>query len=189
MVQVSSGGFVVGVKVDWFHVLHIARGINEAIRRVCGDRHHALIVVDKEAKGMPPTWITSSFKGVVCCFQVDLHVRHEVQDLFWGIEAGINMAYYESYVDIGDLLMLVICLKDEEYGFHPTELKGALCHRRHKHALCDELPQVVQGNALYVKGALDGAEADIPQIEVILAVESVPRYRTLTRELEEYLFG
>ena len=37
-----------------------------------------------------------------------------------------------------------------------------------------------------VKGALDGAEADVPQIETILAVESVPRYRTITRELEEY---
>ena len=37
-----------------------------------------------------------------------------------------------------------------------------------------------------VKGALDGAEADVPQVETILAVESVPRYRTLTHELEEY---
>ena len=34
--------------------------------------------------------------------------------------------------------------------------------------------------------ALDGTEVDVPQVETILAVESVPRYRTLTRKLEEY---
>ena len=117
---------------------------------------------------MPLTWITSSFKGIMCCFQVDLYVRHEVQDLLWGIEVGIDAACHESYVDISNLLMLVICLKDEEYGCCPTELEGALCHIRHKCALCNELPQV-------------------PQVETTLAVESVPRYRTLTHELEEYL--
>ena len=37
---------------------------------------------------------------------------------------------------------------------------------------------------MHVKGALDGAEAEVPQVETILAVESVPRYRTLTRKLE-----
>ena len=149
--------------------------------------HHTLIVVDKEAKGTPPTWITSSFKGITCRFQVNLCVRHEVQDLFWGVEVEIDAVYYESYVDIGDLLVLVICLNDKEYGCHPTELRGALHCRRHKHTLCNELPQVVQGNALHVKGALDGPEANVPQVETILAVESVPRYRTLTHELEEYL--
>ena len=186
-VQESSGKVVVGVKVVQLHVLHLAHGINEAIRWVCGDQHHALIAVDKEAKGAPLTWITSSFKGVKSRFQVNLYVRHKVQDLFWGIESGINMAYYESYIDVGDLVVLVVHLKDEEYGCHPTELEGALCHGRHKCALCDELLQVVQGNALHVKGALDGAEADVPQVETNLALESVPRYRTLTRELEEYL--
>ena len=93
---------------------------------------------------------------------------------------------YESYVDVNDLLV-VICLEDEEYGCHPTELKGALHCRRHTCVLCDELLQVVQGNALHVKGVLDGAEADVPQVETILAMESVPRYRTLTHKLEEYL--
>ena len=39
---------------------------------------------------------------------------------------------------------------------------------------------------LHVKGVLDGAEVDVPQVETILAVESVPRYRTLTHKLEEY---
>ena len=33
---------------------------------------------------------------------------------------------------------------------------------------------------------LDGEGADFPQVETILAVESVPRYRTLICELEEY---
>ena len=122
----------------------------------------------------------------MCCFQVDLYVRHEVQDLFWGVVLGLNTVYYESYIDVGDLLVLVVHLEDEEYGFHPTELKGSLCHRGHKCALCDELPQVVQGNALHVKGALDGAEVDVPQVETILAVESVPRYGTLACKLEEY---
>ena len=184
--QVSSSRVVAGVEVVRLHVLHVAHGINKAIRQVREDRHHALIVVDKEAEGMPLTWITSSCKGVMCHFQVDLYVGHKVQDLFWGKEVGIDTAYYKSYVDIGDLLVLVVCLEDKEYGCHPTELKGALCHGRHKCTLCNELPQLAQGNALHVKGALDGAEADVPQVETILAVESVPKYRTLTCELEEY---
>ena len=53
------------------------------------------------------------------------------------------MAYYESYVDIGDLLILVICLEDEEYGCHPTKLKGAICRRRHKCIFHNKLLQVV----------------------------------------------
>ena len=145
-----------------------------------------ITVVDKEAKGVLLTWITSSLKGIACHFQVDLCVRHEVQDLFWGVEAGIDVAYYKSYVDVGDLLVLVVCLKDKEYGCHPTELEGALHCGRHKCTLCNELSQVVQGNLLHVRGVLDGAEADVPQVETILTVESVPRYRTLTHKLEEY---
>ena len=83
--------------------------------------------------------------------------------------------------------MLVICLEDKEYGCHPAELKGTLCHRGHKSALCNEFPQVVKGNALHVEGMLDGAEVDVPQVETILAVESVPQYGTLAGELQEYL--
>ena len=135
---------------------------------------------------MPLTQITSSFKGVACHFQVDLYVRHEVQDLFWGIEAGLDMAYYKSYVDISDLLMLVVHLEDKEYGCHPTELEGALCHGGHKCALCNEFLQVVQGNVLHVEGTLDGTEENVPQVETILAVESVPGYGTLAGKLQEY---
>ena len=186
MAQVSSGRVVVGVEVVQLHILHVAHGINEAIRWVRGDRHHALIVVDKETEGMPLTWITSSFKGITCRFQVDLYVGHKVQDLFWGIEAGLDVAYYKSYVDISDLLMLVIHLEGKEYGCHPTELKGALHSRRRKMCPQQRASTGSPGNVLHVKGALDGAEADVPQVETILAVESVPRYRTLTCEVEEY---
>ena len=52
--------------------------------------------------------------------------------------------------------------------------------------LCNEFLQVVKGNALHVEGTLDGAEADVPQVETNLAVESVPRYGTLAGELQEY---
>ena len=185
-VQVSSGGVVVGVEVVRHHVLHIAHGINEAIRQVCGDQHYVPIVVDKEAEGAPLTQITSSFMDITCCFQVDLYIGHEVQDLFWCVEVGLDAAYYKPYVNVGDLFVLVIHLEDEEYGCHPTELEGALHHRGHKCTLCNELLQVVQGNVLHVKGVLDGAETNVPQVETILAVESVPRYRTLACELEEY---
>ena len=92
----------------------------------------------------------------------------------------------QDYVDVGDLFMLVICLEDNEYGCCPTELKGTLCCGGHKCTLCNEFPQVVKGNALHVEGTLDGAEADVPQVETILAVESVPQYGTLAGELQEY---
>ena len=36
-VQVSSGRAVAGVEVVWLHVLHVAHGINKAIRQVHGD--------------------------------------------------------------------------------------------------------------------------------------------------------
>ena len=79
-----------------------------------------------------------------------------------------------------------MCLEDKENGHYPTKLEGALCHRGHKHALCNEFPQVVKGNMLHVEGTLYRAEADVPQVETILAVESVPRYGTLAGELQEY---
>ena len=184
-VQVSSSGVVTGVEVVWLHILYIAHGINEAIRWVHGDRHYTPIVVDKEAEGAPFTWTVSSFAGIACCFQVDLYVGHEVQDLFWSIEVGLDVAYYESYVDVSDLLMLVIHLEDKEYGCCPAELEGALCHGGHKCTLCNKFPQVVQGNALHVEGMLDGAEANVPQVETILAVESVPGYGTLAGKLHD----
>ena len=148
------------------------------------DGHRTPIVVDKEAEGTPLAWVTPSFKGIMCSFQVNLYVRHEVKNLFWGIEAGLDTVGYESYVDIGDLLMLVVHLEEKENGCSPTELEGALHHGGHKCALCDKFPQVVQGNLLHSECTLYGAEVDIPQVEVILAEEGVPWYGTLTGELQ-----
>ena len=119
-------------------------------------------------------------------FQVNLYIRLEVENLFWGIEAGLYMADYESYVDISDLLMLVVHLEDKENGCSPTELDDALCHGGHKCTLCDEFSQVVKENALHAEGMLYGAEADVPQVETILVEESVPQYGTLAGELQEY---
>ena len=82
--------------------------------------------------------------------------------------------------------MLVICLEDKEHGCHPAELEGALCHGGHKCTLYDEFLQVVQGNALHVEGMLDGAEVNVPRVETILAVKSVPGYGTLAGKLQEY---
>ena len=82
--------------------------------------------------------------------------------------------------------MLVICLEDKENGCCPTELEGALHCGGHKCTLHNEFLQVVKGNALHVEGTLDGAEADVPQVETILAVESVPQYGTLAGELQDY---
>ena len=83
--------------------------------------------------------------------------------------------------------MLIVCLEDKENGCSPTELKSALHHRGHKHALCDEFPQIVQGNLLHAEGMLYGAEVDVPQVETILAVEGIPWYGNLAGELQECL--
>ena len=99
---------------------------------------------------------------------------------------GLNVADYKSYVDVGDLLMLVLHLEDEENGCCPTELEGALHCGGHEHTLCDGFPQVVKGNMLHVEGMLYRAEADVPQVETVLAVESVPQYGTIAGELQEY---
>ena len=175
-----------GVKVVWLHILHIACQKNEAIRQVHGDGHRAPIVVDKEAEGTPLAQVTPSFKGIMHHFQVNLYVRHEVKNLFWGIEMGLDAVDCESYIDIGDLLMLVIHLEDKENGCSPTELKSVLYHEGHKHALCNESPQVVQGNPLHAVGTLYGAEVDVPQVETVLAEESVPWCGTLAGKLQEY---
>ena len=185
--QACSGRVVVGVKVVWLHILHVAHGINEAIRRVHGDGHHAPIVIDKEAEGVTLARVTPSLKGIVHHFQVNLYVRHKVENLFWGIDTGLDMADYESYVGVGDLLMLVICPEDKENGCSPAELESALHCKGHKCALCNEFPQVVQGNPLHAEGTLYGAEADVPQVETVLALESIPQCGTLASKLQEYL--
>ena len=135
---------------------------------------------------MPLARVIPGFKGIMHHFQVDLYVGHKVKNLFWGIEVGLDVVDYKSYIDVGDLLMLVICLEDKENGCSLTELQSALHRGGHKHAICDEFLQVVQGNALHAECTLYGAEADIPQVETVLAEESVPQYGTLAGELQEY---
>ena len=77
-------------------------------------------------------------------------------------------------------------LEDKENGCCPAELEGALCHGGHKCAFCDKFPQVVKGNVLHAEGMLYGAEVDVPQVETVLAVESVPGCGTLAGKLQEY---
>ena len=80
----------------------------------------------------------------------------------------------ESYIDISDLLMLVICLEDEENGCSPTELEGALQHRGHECSLSNESPQAVKRDALHMEGLQYGTEVNVPQFESVLALEGVP---------------
>ena len=78
VVQVCSSQVVVGVKVVWLHVPHVACGVNEAVRWVCGDRHCAPIVADKKAKGVPLARVTHGFKGITHCLEVDLYISNKV---------------------------------------------------------------------------------------------------------------
>ena len=108
-VQVGSSWVVVGVKVIWLYVPHITHWVDEAVRRVHGNGHG--IVADKGAKGMPLAGVTSSLKSIPHHLEVDLYVPDEV-----------DPADNVSHIDICDLLMPAICLKDQEDGSSPAEL-------------------------------------------------------------------
>ena len=177
-----SGQVVVSVKVVWLHILHIASGINEAVR---WDGHCTPIVVDKEAEGVPLVRVTLSFKGITCCFQIDLFIGHKVPNLVWGIEAGLDAVDHKFYVDISDLLMLVICLEDEKNGCRPTELKGALQHEGGINTLSDKSPQAVKRDALHAEGLQYGAEANVPQVESVLALDGIPQDGALVIQLQK----
>ena len=82
--------------------------------------------------------------------------------------------------------MLVICLEDEENGCSPTELEGALRCGGHKRTLSDESPQAVKRDVLHAEGSLYGAEANVPQVESILALEGVPQDGVLVGQLQKY---
>ena len=68
----------------------------------------------------------------------------------------------------------------------PLSSRVPSCSRGHKHTPSDEFPQVVKGDVLHVEGMLYGADPDVPQVETVLAVEGLPRYGTLSGELQEY---
>ena len=74
----------------------------------------------------------------------------------------------KSHVDICDLLMLAVCLEDQEDGSSPTELWRALLSGGHEHTLSDEFLQMVKGDVLHAECLSYGTEADVPQIESIL---------------------
>ena len=91
----------------------------------------------------------------------------------------------ESYIDVSDLLMLVIHLEDEENGCSPTELEGAIRHRGHERALSDESLQAVKRDALHTEGSQYGTEVNVPQVEFVLALEGIPQDRTLVSQLQK----
>ena len=80
-VQMCSQWVVVGVKVVWLHIPHIARWVDKAVWQICGDRHGAPIVADKEAKDKPLAGVTSGLKSVSHHLEVALYVLNKVKDL------------------------------------------------------------------------------------------------------------
>ena len=124
--QVCPHWVIAGVKVVWLHIPHIAGGVDKAVGWVCGNRHGTPKIADKEAKGVPLTRVTSGLKSIMCCLEVDPYVLDEVQNLVRSIQVGLNPVDNESHVDICDLLMLAVCLEDQEDGSSPTELRSAL---------------------------------------------------------------
>ena len=76
--QACSSRVIAGVKVVQLHVPHVAHGVNEAVRQVCGNGHGTPIVADKEAKGMPLAGVAPGFKSVVHCLVVDLYICNKV---------------------------------------------------------------------------------------------------------------
>ena len=81
IVELQSGAshqVVAGVKVIQLCVPHIAGGVDEAVRWVCGDGHSTPKVADKKAKGVPLAGIASSLKSITHCLKVNLYVLDEV---------------------------------------------------------------------------------------------------------------
>ena len=77
-VQVCSCWVVVGIKVVWIHVPHIAHWVDEAVWQVYGNGHGTPKVADKDAKGMPLAGVTPGLKSIQCHLEVDLYVPDEV---------------------------------------------------------------------------------------------------------------
>ena len=151
MTQARPCRIVAGVKMIRFNILYVAGGIHQAIRRVHGDGHSAIEIVYKKAKGAPLAGVTPGLESVTCRLKVDLYVFDEIEDLVWGIQAGLNSADHESHVNVGNFFVLAVCLEDQENGGHPTELRGSCGSRGHECALGDESTQAVEGEALHAE--------------------------------------
>ena len=78
VVQACSGQVVAGVKVIWLYLPHITHRVDEAVRRVHGDRHGTSVVADKEAKGAPFAGVAPGLKSIMCCLEVNLYVPDKV---------------------------------------------------------------------------------------------------------------
>ena len=162
MMQVCPCGTVAGVKMIQFNTFYITGGIHQAIRWVCGDRHGTTEIVYKKAEGTPLARIAPGLKSVTHCLKVDLYVFDKVDDLFGGIQVGLNSADHKPHINIGNFFMLAVCLENQENGSHPTELRGSLGSRRHERTLGEEGVQAIKGEALHVEHSSQGTEADVP---------------------------
>ena len=76
--QAHPHQIVVGVNMIWIHIPHVAGGVYQAVRRVCGDGHGTPKVADKKAKCTPLAGIASSLKSIMCCLKVNLYVLDKV---------------------------------------------------------------------------------------------------------------
>ena len=173
VVQGCSCQVVVGIKVVWLHIPHIAGWVDEAVQRICGNGHHTPIVADKEVKGTPLAGVTPGLKSIPCHLEIDLYVPDKVQNLVWSIQVGLDPVDNESHVDICDLLMRAVCLEDQEDGSSPTELWRALQSGGHECDLSDEFLQMVKRDALHAECSSYGTKAKVPQIKPILTLESL----------------
>ena len=149
MMQAHPRQIVVGVKMIQFNIFYIPSGIHQAMRRVHGDGHSTAEIVYKKAKGAPLARVASGLEGIMCRLKVDLYVFDKIEDLVWGIQAGLNSADHKSHINISNFLVLAVCLNDQENGGCPAELGGSHRPKGHKHALGDESMQAIEGEALH----------------------------------------
>ena len=63
VVQAYSRWVVVGVKLVWLHIPHVAHWVDEAVWQIHGDGHGAPIIADKEAKGVPLAGTTPALRA------------------------------------------------------------------------------------------------------------------------------
>ena len=182
--QACSSQVVVGVKVVWFHIPHIARWVDEAVRQIHGDGHGAPIVADKEAKGLPLAGVAPGLKSIAHHLEVNLYILNKVQDLVWSLQVGLDPADHEPHIDICDPFMLAVCLEDKGDGSSPAELGRALWWQGHKRALSDEFPQMLKRDVLHVEGSSYGIKANVPQVESVLTLEGVLRDGALVHQYQ-----
>ena len=170
VMQVCSCQVVVGVKVVWLHVPHVAHWVDEAVQRIHGDGHGTPIVADKEAKGTPLAGVAPALRA--SCTTLRSPSMSLTKSRIWS-----RVYRWESdhkpHIDVCDPFVLAICLEDQEDGGSPAELRRTLQQREHEHTLGNEFPQMVKRGVLHAEGSSYGMKANIPQVESILTLEGV----------------